>query len=178
MRVWHLSSFVCCISPNRVRDKRHRSVERRRRDQRGNWGFDEMRNRHRETEKGTQYLQSRILDANFWQSFFRNHRNTDIEIQKYNICGIIWQKEMKIQKYKNTKLQNNKMQKYKSTQCRIQSYKIKQQQKSKIRRKYNAETPLLFMSVELQHLHSLIGLVWLWPFLASPTPYPILFFNL
>ena len=89
----------------------------------------------------------------FLTIFFRNHRNTDIEIQKYNICGILWQKEMKIQKYKDAKKQ-----KY-----------IDAEYKFRIQREYNAETPFLLMSVELGHLHSFIGLVWLWPILASPT---------
>lgn len=122
-----------------------------------------MRNRHRETEKGT-ILTVKDFRCKFLTIFFRNHRNTDIEIQKYNICGILWQKEMKIQKYKNTKQQDAKKQKY-----------IDAEYKFRIQREYNAEKPFLFMSVELEHLHSLIGLVWLWPILASPTPYPTFF---
>ena len=64
---------------------------------------------------------------------------------------------MKIQKYKNTKQQDAKIQKYKDAEYK--ATKIKHKLKSKIQREYNAETPFPFMSVELEHLHSLIGLV-------------------
>ena len=58
---------------------------------------------------------------------------------------------MKIQKYKNTKQQDAKTQKY--IDAEYKGKKVKQKLKFRIQREYNAEKPFLFMSVELQHLH-------------------------